>query len=49
VIFENEGEGKVQIILAPLVRLTNRKGVTIEDVGPPSGIITSLGPFITGE
>jgi hypothetical protein len=31
------------------VRLTNRKGVRIEEVGPPEGIITSLGPFITGE
>jgi hypothetical protein len=48
VIFENEAEGKAQVIVAPLVRLTNRKGVTIEDIGPPSGIITSLGPFITG-
>ncbi|GBF96037.1 hypothetical protein Rsub_08852 [Raphidocelis subcapitata] len=48
VIFEGEAEGKAQVILAPLVRLTNRKGVKIEDIGPPEGIITSLGPFITG-
>jgi hypothetical protein len=49
VIFENEGEGKAQVIVAPLVRLTNRKNVAIEDIGPPEGILTSLGPFITGE
>lgn len=48
VIFDSEAEGKVSIILAPLVRLTNRKGVRIEDIGDPRGIITSLGPFITG-
>lgn len=36
------------MIVAPLVRLTNRKGVAIEDVGDPKGILTSLGPFITG-
>ncbi|KIZ01701.1 PsbP domain-containing protein 6 [Monoraphidium neglectum] len=48
VIFENEAEGKAQVIVSPLVRLTNRKGVRIEEVGPPEGIITSLGPFITG-
>lgn len=34
--------------MAPLVRLTNRKGVTLEDVGTPTGILTSLGAFITG-
>ena len=34
--------------MAPLVRLTNRKGVKIEDIGAPEGIIQSLGPFITG-
>lgn len=49
VIFEGEAEGKVQVIVSPLVRLTNRKNVTIQDVGDPSGILTSLGPFITGE
>lgn len=48
VIFENEAEGKAQVVVSPLVRLTNRKGVKIEEIGPPAGIITSLGPFITG-
>lgn len=48
VIFENEAEGRAQLIVAPLVRLTNAKGVRIEDVGTPAGLLTSLGAFITG-
>jgi hypothetical protein len=48
VIFENEAEGRAAVIVAPLVRLTPRKGVAIEDVGDPAGLLTSLGPFITG-
>ncbi|KAI8471276.1 MAG: hypothetical protein J3K34DRAFT_417665 [Monoraphidium minutum] len=48
VIFENEAEGRVQVVLAPLVRLTNRKNVRIEDIGPPEGLLTALGSFITG-
>jgi hypothetical protein len=32
-----------QVIVAPLVRLTNVKGAKIEDIGTPEGILTSLG------
>lgn len=37
-----------QVVVAPLVRLTNKAAAKIEDIGPPEGILTSLGAFITG-
>jgi hypothetical protein len=36
------------VVVSPLVRLTNKAGAKIEDIGPPEGILTSLGAFITG-
>lgn len=30
-------------------RLTNKAEATIEKIGPPTGIIQSLGPYITGD
>ena len=37
-----------QVVVAPLVRLTNKAAAKIEEIGPPEGILTSLGAFITG-
>ena len=34
--------------MTPLVRLTFKKGARIEEIGDPAGLITSLGPYITG-
>lgn len=48
VIFADDTEGKMQVVVAPLVRLTNQKGATIEDIGDPEGFLNSIGPFITG-
>jgi hypothetical protein len=48
VIFADDSEGKASVIVSPLVRLTNVKGAKLEDIGDPQGVITSLGPFITG-
>ena len=49
VIFESPTDGKVVVIVSPLVRLTNKAKVSIEDIGTPEGLLVSLGPFITGE
>eukprot|EP00877_Chromochloris_zofingiensis_P014811 jgi/Chrzof1/9584/Cz04g08120.t1_PPD6[v5.2] len=48
VIFESEREGRLQVIVSPLVRLTNKAGAKLEDIGTPAGVLTSLGAFITG-
>lgn len=46
--FEDERQGKVQVVAAPLIRLTNKPNATIEDIGSPEKVIASLGPFVTG-
>ncbi|KAL6853522.1 hypothetical protein ACP4OV_019551 [Aristida adscensionis] len=46
--FEDERQGKVQVVASPLIRLTNRPNATIEDIGSPERLIASLGPFVTG-
>ncbi|CAH2063957.1 unnamed protein product [Thlaspi arvense] len=46
--FENEKQGKVQVVASPLIRLTNKPNATIEDLGDPEKVIASLGPFVTG-
>ena len=38
----------MQVLVAPLVRLTNQKDAKIEDIGTPEAFIASVGPFITG-
>lgn len=38
----------MQILLSPLVRLTNASEAKIEDIGPPAGLLNSLGSYITG-
>lgn len=46
--FEDEKQGKVQVVASPLIRLTNKPNATIEDIGTPEKVIASLGPFVTG-
>lgn len=46
--FENEKQGKVLVVVSPLIRLTNKPNATIEDIGSPEKVIASLGPFVTG-
>lgn len=46
--FEDDKQGKVQVVASPLIRLTNRPNATIEDIGSPERLIASLGPFVTG-
>ena len=47
-IFGEDTEGKASVIVAPLVRLTNKKDAKIEDIGKPADVLSSVGPFITG-
>ncbi|KAL5994728.1 PsbP domain-containing protein 6, chloroplastic [Asimina triloba] len=46
--FEDEKQGKVQVVASPLVRLTNKPNARIEEIGSPEKVIASLGPFVTG-
>lgn len=46
--FEDEKQGKVQVVASPIIRLTNKPNATIEDIGSPEKVIASLGPFVTG-
>ncbi|KAK3019658.1 hypothetical protein RJ639_004041 [Escallonia herrerae] len=46
--FEDEKQGKVQVVAAPIIRLTNKPNALIEDIGSPEKVIASLGPFVTG-
>ncbi|KDP27526.1 hypothetical protein JCGZ_20139 [Jatropha curcas] len=46
--FEDEKQGKVQVVASPLIRLTNKPNASIEDIGSPEKLIASLGPFVTG-
>ena len=48
VVFGDDAEGKASVIVAPLVRFTNKKDAKIEDIGSPEGILGSIGAFITG-
>lgn len=38
----------MQVIVSPLVRLTNASDPPLEDVGTPAGLLNSLGSYITG-
>ncbi|KAI3682333.1 hypothetical protein L1987_82246 [Smallanthus sonchifolius] len=46
--FEDEKQGKIQVVASPLIRLTNKPNATLEDIGSPEKVIGSLGPFVTG-
>lgn len=48
VIFESPADGKIVVIVSPLVKLTRQKNAAIEDIGSPEGILNSLGSYITG-
>ena len=48
VIFSNPREGRCEIIVAPLERLTPRKNPKIEEIGDTQGVLNSIGQFLTG-
>lgn len=38
----------LQVIISPLVRLINKSGASLDEIGPPEGLIQSFGAYITG-
>lgn len=41
--------GKMQVIVSPLVKLTNKPNARIDEVGTPEKLITAFGPYATGD
>jgi hypothetical protein len=39
VLFESGSEGKIVVIVSPLIKLTRVKGAAIDDIGTPEGIL----------
>ena len=37
-----------QVIICPLERLISKTDASLEEIGPPEGLIGSFGPYITG-
>ncbi|KAG2447718.1 hypothetical protein HYH02_007178 [Chlamydomonas schloesseri] len=48
VIFEGTTGGRVELIVAPLQKLTPRKNITVEDLGTPEFLLQRVGNYITG-
>ncbi|CAL5226936.1 g9817 [Coccomyxa viridis] len=48
VVYEDAGEGKLTLMVAPLRRLGVNRPTPIDKVGSPESILSSIGPFITG-
>eukprot|EP00193_Tetraselmis_chui_P010393 CAMPEP_0177770200 /NCGR_PEP_ID=MMETSP0491_2-20121128/10782_1 /TAXON_ID=63592 /ORGANISM="Tetraselmis chuii, Strain PLY429" /LENGTH=276 /DNA_ID=CAMNT_0019287367 /DNA_START=215 /DNA_END=1045 /DNA_ORIENTATION=- len=48
VIFSGSKDGKCQVIISPLVRLINKSDASLAEIGPPEGVINSIGAYITG-
>ncbi|KAK9808421.1 hypothetical protein WJX73_003065 [Symbiochloris irregularis] len=48
VIFINPAEGKAQLIVAPLRRLTPKSKASIDQIGDPNGVMAAIGPYLTG-
>ncbi|CAM6091194.1 unnamed protein product [Calypogeia fissa] len=46
--FADANQGAIQVVAAPMVRLTNKPNATIEEIGTPETILAALGPFVTG-
>lgn len=46
--FADAKQGAIQVVAAPMVRLTNKPNATIEEIGTPEKILAALGPFVTG-
>ncbi|GAB4818803.1 hypothetical protein N2152v2_005849 [Parachlorella kessleri] len=47
-IFQEDKEGWCQLVVSPLFRLVSKAKATVRDVGPPEGVVESVGNFITG-
>ena len=49
VIFQSGRQGKVSVIISPLTKVTRLVNPSVADVGTPEELITSFGPYITGD
>eukprot|EP00238_Polyblepharides_amylifera_P005463 CAMPEP_0196580750 /NCGR_PEP_ID=MMETSP1081-20130531/30388_1 /TAXON_ID=36882 /ORGANISM="Pyramimonas amylifera, Strain CCMP720" /LENGTH=235 /DNA_ID=CAMNT_0041900715 /DNA_START=209 /DNA_END=916 /DNA_ORIENTATION=+ len=47
--FGSPREGNMQVIIAPLTKLTRLKNQTVDQIGTLDGVINSIGPYITGD
>lgn len=47
-IFQSDREGRVELIVSPLQKLTPRKGIKVEDLGTPEQLLPRIGNYITG-
>lgn len=48
VVFASDREGRVELIVAPLQKLTPRKNIKVEDLGTPEQLLPRIGNYITG-
>ncbi len=49
VIFTSAKQGKVSVIISPLIKVTRLVNPSVTDVGTPEQLISSFGPYITGD
>jgi len=47
-IWESKTEGFCQLVVSPIYRLVSKSNATVRDLGPPEGVIESVGAFVTG-
>eukprot|EP00195_Chlamydomonas_chlamydogama_P007954 CAMPEP_0202897580 /NCGR_PEP_ID=MMETSP1392-20130828/6303_1 /ASSEMBLY_ACC=CAM_ASM_000868 /TAXON_ID=225041 /ORGANISM="Chlamydomonas chlamydogama, Strain SAG 11-48b" /LENGTH=281 /DNA_ID=CAMNT_0049583263 /DNA_START=99 /DNA_END=944 /DNA_ORIENTATION=- len=48
VIFEDVKLGRIELLVSPLVKLTNRVDVGLKDLGSPEALLPRIGTYITG-
>jgi hypothetical protein len=47
-IWESKTDGFCQLVVSPIYRLVSKSNATVRDLGPPEGVIESVGAFVTG-
>lgn len=48
VLFESNQEGKIVVIVSPLIKLTRVKGAAIDEIGTPEGILNRCVVVVVG-
>ena len=48
-IFVSPLQGKVSVIISPLIKVTRLVNPQVDEVGTPEKLIESFGPYITGD
>ena len=49
VIFSSPLQGKVSVIISPLIKVTRLVNPQVNEIGPPEKLIESFGPYATGD